>query len=94
MVNLLYQFVRAPQSAEMLMHTEGHEMVQITIREPDVHGIPLQKLRLPADVLVLGIMRDGVSIVPHGHTVLHLDDDITVMGHPDSLEEVTLRLGY
>lgn len=94
MVNLLDQYVRAPQSAELLMHTEGHETVQITISEPDVDGITLQKLRLPADVLVLGIMRDGVSIVPHGYTVLHLGDDITVMGHPDSLEEVTLRLGY
>jgi Trk K+ transport system NAD-binding subunit/Kef-type K+ transport system membrane component KefB len=94
MVNLLDQFVRAPQSAEMLMHTEGHEIVQITISELDIHGMPLRDIRLPVDVLVLGITRDGASIVPHGHTILHLGDDITVMGHPDSLEEVTLRLGY
>jgi Trk K+ transport system NAD-binding subunit/Kef-type K+ transport system membrane component KefB len=93
-VNLLDQYVRAPQSADMFMHTEGHEVVQITITDKDIDGIPLRKLRLPADVLVLGIVRDGNSIVPHGYTVLRYEDDITLVGNPESLEEVTLRLGY
>ena len=95
MVNLLDQSVRAPQTVAMLMHEAAeNETVQITITNPDINNVPLRELRLPADVLVLGIMRDATSIMPHGHTVLKFNDEVTLIGNPRSLEEVTLRLGF
>ena len=95
MVNLLDQSVRAPQSAALLMHDSvENEIVQITLTNPDINNVQLRELRLPADVLVLGIMRDGTSIVPHGHTVMKFNDEVTLIGNPTSLEEVTLRLGF
>jgi len=95
MVHLLDQSVRAPQSVEMLLHRDPeHEIVQITVRDKDIHGLHLREVRLPSDVLVLAITRDGHSIVPHGYTTLHLDDEVTLLGHPKSLDEVTLRLGF
>ena len=95
MVHLLDQFVRVPQTADMLLHRDPeHEMVQITITDADVDGIFLRELRLPNDVLVLDIARDGHSVVPHGHTILRLNDEVTLVGSLPSLDEVTLRLGY
>jgi len=40
------------------------------------------------------MLRDGNSILPNGYTPLRLFDDITLIGHLDSLEEVTVKLGY
>jgi len=54
----------------------------------------LRDLRLPGDVLVLGIMRNGTPILPHGHTVMKFNDEVTLLGSPRSLQEVTLRLGF
>jgi Trk K+ transport system NAD-binding subunit len=95
MVNLLDQFVRAPQTAALLMHVDpDHDTVQVTVAEPDIHGLALRDLRLPGDVLVLSIVRDGHSIMPHGYTSLHLDDEVTLVGKAESLEEMILKLGY
>jgi Trk K+ transport system NAD-binding subunit len=95
MVNLLDQSVRAPQTAALLMHeAAGNETVQITITNPDIDNLRLRDLRLPVDVLVLGIMRDGTSILPHGHTVMKFNDEVTLIGNPSSLEQVTLRFGF
>ena len=39
-------------------------------------------------------MQDRVAIVPHGHTVLQTDDEVTICGRPSSLATVTaLRKG-
>ncbi len=94
-VSLLDQFVRAPQEAAQLLYGgEQRDMVQVTVTDRDVTGIPLQDMRLPVDVLFLSIMRKGQDIVPHGRTSLHLNDEVTVVGSPQSLEEITLRFGY
>lgn len=94
-VSLLDQFVRAPQEAAQLLYGgEQRDMVQVTITDRDVTGIPLQDMRVPVDILFLSIMRKGQSIVPHGRTVLHLNDEVTVVGSPQSLEEITLRFGF
>jgi Trk K+ transport system NAD-binding subunit len=54
----------------------------------------LRDLRLPPDVLFLEITRNGHAIVPNGHTHLHLKDDVTLLGQPDSLDELTRRIGF
>ncbi|MEZ4580683.1 MAG: cation:proton antiporter [Caldilineaceae bacterium] len=96
MVGLLEQAVIAPQSAALMLYRdpEQFEIVQRTVTNPDVDGRLIRDLRLPTDVLVLGIKRNGHSILPSGYTHLHVLDDITLVGKPDSLEEATIRLGY
>jgi Trk K+ transport system NAD-binding subunit len=94
-IALLDQAVRAPQSAALFMHRDpDHEIVQVTIIDPDFDNLPLQKLRLPPDVLILNITRDGQSIVPHGYTKLRLNDEVTLLGDVQQLRDTTLRLGY
>ena len=95
MVNLLRQTVRAPQNAAILLGQDaGREVVQMTISNRDIDGLLLRELRLPNDVLILDVTRDGNVILPNGYTRLRLDDEVTVVGREPSLEEVTLKLGY
>jgi Trk K+ transport system NAD-binding subunit/Kef-type K+ transport system membrane component KefB len=95
MVHLLDSVIRAPQLATMILQDDPHqEVVQVTISEPDVDGLLLRDLIMPNDVLVMAIYSKGHSIVPHGYTQLHVDDEITLVGSPKSIDEVVLKLGY
>lgn len=95
MVHLLDQSITAPEAVNLLLHEDpDYEFSQITVHEKAVDGMPLRDLRLPGDVLVLEINRDGHSIVPHGFSVLRVSDELTLVGSPNSLSEVALKLGY
>ncbi len=95
MVSLIDQGVRAPHGAALLMHTDPErEIVQVTVSNPEVDGAYIRDLRLPSDVLFLDIFRNGHSVVPNGYSHLHMRDEVTLLGKPKSLQEVTLRLGY
>jgi len=95
MVHLLDNFVRAPQLAAMVFEDDpDHDVMQVTITDPNVDGLHLRELILPDDVLVMAIVRRGHSIVPHGYTNLHVDDELTLIGPTEHLEEVALKLGY
>lgn len=93
MVSLLDQAVRAPHSTSMLLHPDP-DVVQITVTNNDLEGALVRDLRLPNDVLLLEIIRDGQAVVPHGYTRIRLGDEITAVGRPESLEEVILKLGF
>jgi Trk K+ transport system NAD-binding subunit len=95
MVHLLDSVIRAPQLVTMILQDDlTQQVVQVTISEPDVDGLLLRDLIMPNDVLVMAISRDGHSIVPHGYSKLHLGDEVTLIGLPNSLDEVVLKLGY
>jgi len=95
MVYLLSQSVRAPQSASILLHQDsGREIMQVTVNNPEVDNLLVRDLRLPGDVLFIEVARNGQAIVPSGYTRLKLRDEVTLMGQPDSLSDVTLKLGY
>lgn len=92
-VYLLEQSINAPEVVDLLLHQDpDHDVSQITITERSVDGLPLRDLRLPTDVLILEIMRDGQTIVPHGFSNVRVGDEITVIGSPNSLTKVTLKL--
>lgn len=94
-VNVIDQAVRLPQSAALLMHQDpDYDIVQITLTEPGVDGTLLRDLRLPDDVLVLEISRNGFAVVPNGSSRLHRGDDVTFVGKPASLREMARRFGY
>lgn len=95
MINLIDQGVRAPHSAALLMHMDPErDIIQVTVTNPEVEGRYIRDLRLPSDVLFLDISRNGHSLVPNGYSHLHMHDEVTLLGKPQSLQEVTLRLGY
>lgn len=95
MVNLLDRYLRAPEAVNLLLHQDpDHDVMQVKVTEKTIDGMPLRDLRLPGDVLILEILRDGQIIVPHGFTHLKISDEVTIVGSPNSLSEVVLKLGY
>lgn len=95
MVSLLNQYLRAPEAVNLLLHQNpDHDVMQVRVTERAMDGLQLRDLRLPSDVLILEILRDGQVIVPHGFSTLKMADEVTIIGSPNSLTEVTLKLGY
>ncbi len=91
-VSLLEHFVRSPAGTSLLLGMdEGQEVVDLEVRDPNLHGMALRDLRLPLDVLILSIHRNGHTLVSRGHTQLHLGDKVTMVGPEDKLDEVMLR---
>lgn len=95
MVNLLDQSVRSPQTTTFFLHQDSdREIVQITISNNDVNNLFVRDVRLPNDVVLVDITRNGQSIVPTGYTRLQVEDEVTLLGSPESLNAATLKLGY
>ncbi|MEQ9402090.1 MAG: cation:proton antiporter [Cyclobacteriaceae bacterium] len=91
-VSLLDHFVRSPQAASLLLGMEkGQDTRDIELHNPDLHGITLRDLRLPADVIVLSVVRGGQTIITHGYTRLRIRDTITAVGSIKSLNQVQLK---
>lgn len=92
LVGLLDHFVRSPNAASLLLGMdEGQDSMDIEIRNEDIHGMRLRDLRLPSDVLVLSVRRNGQLLVSHGYTRLRLGDIMTLVGAEKSLEDICFR---
>jgi Trk K+ transport system NAD-binding subunit/Kef-type K+ transport system membrane component KefB len=92
-VALLEQAVTSPQSATLLLRRDADRLVtQLSITNPDLDGTPVRDLRLPPDVLLLQLTRDGTTVVVGGHTTLRYGDEIMVLAAPDSLRSASVLL--
>ena len=91
-VSLLDHFVRSPQAVSLLLGMEkGQGTRDIELLNPDLHGITLRDLRLPADIIILSVVRGDHSIITHGYTRLRIKDTLTTVGSIKSLDEVQLK---
>ncbi|MBE2223674.1 MAG: TrkA family potassium uptake protein, partial [Anaerolineae bacterium] len=91
-VSLLDHFVRAPAGTSLLLGMqETQDIVDVELRNPDLDGLNLRDLRLPLDVLVLSVQRNGERIISHGYTKLTVGDKVTMVGNVEKLEEVRLH---
>jgi len=60
MVSLMDHLVRSPQAASLLLGMEAdQDTVDIEVQNKNLHGITLRDLRLPSDLIVLSVSRDG-----------------------------------
>jgi Kef-type K+ transport system membrane component KefB/Trk K+ transport system NAD-binding subunit len=77
-----------PAAFAMLMDQEDDvEIVDVPLRNRELDGRLLRRVRLPGDALVLGIQRNGEFVVPHGDTVLRSGDTLVLVGRPEALRE-------
>jgi Trk K+ transport system NAD-binding subunit len=91
-ISLLEHFVRAPVGTSLLLgRDEDQSMIDQEVRNPNLTGLTLRDLRLPLDVLVLSIERDGHTLVARGFTKFEMGDRVTMVGPRKKLEEVALR---
>ncbi len=86
LVSLLEQAVRTPDTTRLVLHADDERDVQdVTIGRGNVAGRQLRELRLPDEVLVMGVRRRGHVIVPDGFTTLRRGDVLTLVGEPRAL---------
>jgi Trk K+ transport system NAD-binding subunit/NhaP-type Na+/H+ or K+/H+ antiporter len=92
MVSLLDHFVRSPIATSLLLGMEEHQdTADITVGNPDLHGMALRNLHLPSDILILATRRRGHNIISTGYTRLRKGDVLTIVGSIESIEKVRLR---
>ncbi|MCD6091713.1 MAG: cation:proton antiporter [Bacteroidales bacterium] len=88
-VSLLDHFVRSPNAATLLLGwDEGQDTIDVEVKNIDIHGLRLRELRIPSDIIVLSVKRDGHIIISHGYTRLRLGDIITFVGAEKSLHDI------
>ena len=92
-VSLLAHFVRAPTATSLLLgERSDQDVVDIHMDNPALDNLTLREIRLPMDVLVLSVQRDGDALVSHGYTRLKLGDVVTILGSTGSIDQVELQL--
>jgi monovalent cation:H+ antiporter-2, CPA2 family len=65
------------------------------LNNPRLHGRPLRHIRLPGDVLILGLRRSGEALVPRGDTVLQLGDVLMLVGRQEGVQQaIAWLVGY
>lgn len=62
------------------------EILDITLKNSTFDGKALRHLELPGNALILGIQRQGETIVPRGKTQIKYNDKLVLIGNPESLE--------
>jgi Kef-type K+ transport system membrane component KefB/Trk K+ transport system NAD-binding subunit len=85
--------IRYPTAFDVLVHnTEGIDVTEIRVTNLHCNGTRLAELGFPGDVIVLSLQRDGAVIIPHGDTVLQMQDRLGLIGRPASIEEAAALL--
>ncbi|MBS4912682.1 MAG: Trk system potassium transporter TrkA [Veillonella sp.] len=87
----LVQILQTPAALDVEDFASGAvRLMEFKVSE-DVQyvGKKLRDIRFPAGVLIVGILRNGEMIIPHGESQLLAYDKVFILGSKDSMEEVT-----
>lgn len=85
--------IRYPSAFDVLIHqTEDVEVYEATLTNNQLDGVPLRRVHLPGNALILSLQRDETITVPHGDFVIRLGDRLGIIGSPDSLERAVAIL--
>ena len=90
----IYKVLKTPAALDVEDFASGAvRLVEFKIRSNlHVTGIPLRKLELPPNVLIVGIMRGGEMIIPHGESTLEYLDNVFFLGAKESIDKVEVWL--
>lgn len=85
--------LRFPTAFDILVRQDDDvEVGEAVVHNPRVVQIPLRRLHLPGNALILSIRRDNAVIVPHGDAMLHRGDRVALIGSPESVKEAVQLL--
>jgi Kef-type K+ transport system membrane component KefB/Trk K+ transport system NAD-binding subunit len=83
---ILAVLARNPAAYALLSRTDDDKEVrEVALRSGQHVGKLVRELRLPGDVLLVAIRREGELLVPHGSTRLENGDRLTLVGSLDSV---------
>lgn len=85
--------IRYPTAFDVLAHeAEEIEVAEVELTNPEFSGVRLGEIRLPGEPLVLSLQRDSTVMIPHGDTVLRLQDRLGLIGSQVAVEEAVAIL--
>ncbi len=85
--------IRYPSAFDVLIHqAEDVEVYEATLTNQQLDGVPLRRLYLPGNALILSLHRGETITVPHGDFVIRLGDRLGIIGSPDSIERASAIL--
>jgi trk system potassium uptake protein len=89
----IVEIVRVPRALDTATFANGRiKMVEYRLAAEDPYlGASLHDTKLPVGVLVVGIVRDDLFLVPVGDTVLHEGDKVVFMGTNDAVRRLESR---
>jgi Kef-type K+ transport system membrane component KefB/Trk K+ transport system NAD-binding subunit len=91
--SLLALMARNESMFELLTSTtDGHDLRELLLTNPDLVGKRLNEVQLPGDLLILAIRREDEMIVPHGGTRLAMGDRLTILGDLERMSSVQMWL--
>ena len=92
MISLLDHFVRSPSAVSLLLGMENEQdILDLEVRNPDLFGKSIEELKLPKEVLVISVHRDGKALNVQGDLHLEEGDVYTIAGNEKVLEEISVR---
>lgn len=92
-VSLLDHMVRSPHATSLILGQEDHQdTIEVEVRNMDILGMKLWDIRLPYEVIVQSIFRNGQLVIPHGNVQIKNGDLLTLVGPEEALEQAALRL--
>jgi Kef-type K+ transport system membrane component KefB/Trk K+ transport system NAD-binding subunit len=79
--------LRFPTAFDVLARaSDDIEISEVTVHNRSVQNVPMRRLQMPGNALILSIKRDHTVMVPHDDTMLQPGDVVAVIGSPDSVE--------
>jgi len=93
-VEAITTMIIAPDGYAMLTGQEENITVgEVWLTNPEFDNVPIKLIKLTGDTLIVHIKRGREPIIPHGDTILQLNDHITLAGSPKSVNETIDLLG-
>jgi Kef-type K+ transport system membrane component KefB/Trk K+ transport system NAD-binding subunit len=85
---MIAAMVRNPIAYQMLADTNSDkEIFEVIIQNRFIFRKRIRDIRLPGDVLIISVRRNGEIILPHGGTEIQRGDSVTIAGSKDCLCE-------
>ncbi len=82
-----------PSAFGMMMNQEDNvTIVDVPLRNEELAGRPLRRIKIAGNALVVGVHRAGEVMVPHGDTVVRLRDTLVLVGDPEALREARRQI--
>ncbi|MBT3181988.1 MAG: Trk system potassium transporter TrkA [Deltaproteobacteria bacterium] len=97
--NRILHFIRKGKVLHVSMLQSGAEIIEVeALATSALVGQPIHKMKLPLDVLVLSIKRNGKITVPWGNTIIEPGDHVLLMARREAVPKLekflTVTLEY
>lgn len=84
----------SPEGYAILAREDEEIMIaDMWVTNPAYDGLAIKDITLPGNTLIVQIKRDSDHIIPHGKTIINLNDSFTLVGSPESVTKTINMIG-